>query len=160
MTVVLNNLPGAISEVIEELALMSVNEPEEEYTLKGEVVGSVDFVGPFRGRLSAKCDRKLAVVFASNLLGVERESHQASEKTCDAFGEMLNILCGNLVTKLFGSQHAFSLSMPTCVQLTDEELTSSTLEPVDGRSQLQQERCVFMLDDEPIEFTLDVEAEH
>jgi len=154
MTVLLDNMPDVISEVLEELALMFVHPPQDEHELNRQIAGWIEFDGPVRGRLSAQCSRTLARLLASNLLGTEPDDPQTEEKTCDAFAEMLNVTAGNLVTKLFGSQQTFSLCPPVCVALDDETQDPPTT-PDDETCALRKS-CLLLLENEPIEFTLSI----
>lgn len=156
MTVVLNNLSGTISNVIEELALMAVETPQEQPELIPQIAGWIDLEGSAQGRLYARCGEGLALSLASNLLGVQADDPKAEEIAIDAFKEMLNVLAGHLVTKLFGSEHAFTLSIPTGVRLDGAGHPDET----DTPNHTLQESCTLLLDDQPIEFTLSLFAEH
>lgn len=158
MTVMLNNLASTISNVIEELALMMVETPEQPLRVPQEMTGHIEFTGTVHGRLSATSTKQLGTSLASNLLGLPADDPETSEKALDAFGEMLNIITGNLVTELFGTQHAFSLSIPICRYIepapTDGTAGATPDEPQERWS--LEERCTLLLDEQPIQFVISI----
>jgi len=160
MTVVVKNLAATISEVIEELALMTVEVAEELEEFVPDTAGSIDFSGPVNGRLSARCHRTLGTKLASNLLGLEPDDDDAHEKACDAFGEMLNVICGNLVTKVFDPERTFTISMPQVENPIESESDEPKSEDADVQEAQNegkwsfQETCTLLLDESPVEFTL------
>jgi CheY-specific phosphatase CheX len=157
----LNNLASTISNVIEELALMMVETPEQPMRVPSELAGHIEFAGSVHGRLSATSTEALGVSLASNLLGLPSDDPETREKALDAFGEMLNIITGNLVTELFGTQNAFSLSIPVCRRVepapTDGTVAPTPAENAEPEQRWSlQEKCTLLLDEQPIEFVLSV----
>ena len=64
MTVMLNNLASTISNVIEQLALMMVETPEQPVPVPHELTGYIEFTGTVHGRLSATSTESLGVTLA------------------------------------------------------------------------------------------------
>lgn len=157
MELIVKNLSATISEVIEELALMMIEPVEEEVEYTGDVLAWIDFSGPVNGRLSTRCGDELGIVLASSLLGIAPEDAQAKERACDALGEMLNVICGNLVTKLFDVEKAFVLSMPQVIRMNQDDPDGSNQVSVESKGPWKaQESCAMLLDDQRIEFTLSI----
>ncbi len=104
-------LKDVISNVIAELAMMVVEEPEEWKDPPHELTGHIKFTGPENGKVIIKCSYDFAAELASNLLGISKEQITEAEGL-DAIGELLNVICGNLVTELFGKKTAYILSVP------------------------------------------------
>ncbi len=49
---------------------------------------------------------------AANMLGIDEDDERAREKGIDALKEVLNIIVGNLITSIYGSEQVFDLSIP------------------------------------------------
>lgn len=71
---------------------------------------SVEFHGPMRGRLVLRVSASLMPAIAANMLG-DDESHLVPLQR-DALGEMTNVVCGNLLPLLAGSDAVFRLDAP------------------------------------------------
>ncbi len=80
---------------------------------------SIRYNGPRAGELRLLCDRAFMTSLAGNLLGIEPDDPEADVKGVDAVKELMNILCGQLVTDFHGSDAVFNLSIPECTQLDD-----------------------------------------
>lgn len=87
---------------------------KEEVEDAGEVTylkSAISFDGPTAGVLEMAMPVAVAVEAGANMLGLdEAEAQDCAE---DAFGELANVLCGQLLTTLFGADQVFSLSLPT-----------------------------------------------
>jgi hypothetical protein len=71
----------------------------------------VTFAGPFTGKVVLAVEEAMLPGLAANMLGVD-EAPTAAEQS-DALGELTNVLCGNLLPMIAGSQHVFLLDAPT-----------------------------------------------
>ncbi len=102
-----------VNDVLGELAFMITDASESE-TLSCEVwvTGEVRYRGPQSGALHCWCSRPFGAQLAANLLGIEAGSPDAQLAAEDALRELLNVLCGQLVTRWFGSGAVFNLSIP------------------------------------------------
>ncbi len=106
------SLSRTTAATFEELALLV-----PEYALSPEqdaaaldVTVSVDFRGPFRGRLVVRASACLLPTIASNMLG-EAGSRQPPLQR-DALGEIANVICGNVLPAIAGAEAVFHLSAP------------------------------------------------
>jgi CheY-specific phosphatase CheX len=70
----------------------------------------VDFVGPFNGRVVVKIGSDLMPVLAANMLGQEETPSLSQQR--DAQGELANVICGNLLPMIAGSQAVFHIQAP------------------------------------------------
>lgn len=71
---------------------------------------TVEFHGPMRGRIVLRVTESLMPAIAANMLG-DDESHLVPLQR-DAIGEMSNVVCGNLLPLLAGTEAVFRLDAP------------------------------------------------
>jgi len=109
--------------------------------------------------LSIRCRESLAQMLASNLLGVEPDNLETQAVAWDSLAELLNIICGNLVSTLYESEKVFSLNPPQVDLInpsgTDDNnsVTVNTSETVNTSAEDVQ-KALIMMDSEPTEFCL------
>ena len=116
-------LSEAIEEVLASLAFAFVM-PGEDIPPAGEVMlAEIDFTGPFNGTLRLTIPDELSPMLAENMLGIEQEEC-GEEIQHDALKELLNVICGNLLPRIAGTEPVFNLSSPRIV--TDEEAAESS----------------------------------
>jgi len=157
MTTTCENLASAISDVIEELTLMIVEPSDvlpEDWCPELKV--SIGFDGPVNGRLILLSDGALCDSVAANLLGSDLSDPEVLANAHDAVGELLNVVCGNLVTRVFDSQRAFALTLPE-VEPIDRQQCGDSVVCQGGDL---QEQCVLLLDDSPAMFILEIDQEN
>ena len=70
----------------------------------------VDFAGPFNGRVIVKMGSELLPVLAANMLGQEETPDLDRQR--DAQGEIANVICGNLLPMIAGTQAVFHIQPP------------------------------------------------
>ncbi len=90
---------------------------EEQLNAPVEAAVSVDFEGPFSGRLLVKVCGGLLPVITANMLG-EEEAPSRSQQY-DALGEIANVICGHMLPGIAGSKDIFHVSPPKMVESTD-----------------------------------------
>lgn len=128
-------LTAIFSEVLANLAFLFTDDecrepdPDEVW-----LETTISYHGPFTGTLKFRCARSFCVLLAANLLGIDPEDEAASSQNEDAVKEFMNIVCGQFVTSMYGSEHVYNLSIPRIEELTEvpdltdaDGLTSSTL---------------------------------
>lgn len=106
------SLSQTTAATFEELALLF---PEQELSpeQKGaplDVTVSVDFRGPFAGRLVLSASACVLPAIASNMLG--EAGRRQSPLQRDALGEIANVICGNVLPAIAGAEAVFHLSAP------------------------------------------------
>ena len=86
----------------------------EEHTIP-VLTAAVHFVGSWKGALRIECTPDQTFEYTKRLLGVDRPS-EMNEDVCDAFGELANMIGGNLKAVL---PPVVQLSMPSVVRGED-----------------------------------------
>jgi CheY-specific phosphatase CheX len=132
-------LTTIFSEVLANLAFMFTDEEQvgagsEESWLET----AISYRGPLVGTLQFRCTTGFSVLLAANLLGIDSQEQEAEDKARDAVKEFMNIVCGQLVTVLYGADAVFNLTIPEVTELPEppelepgDSTNSSTLS-VDG----------------------------
>ena len=133
------------SDTLANLAFMFVDdEPTSPGPNEDWFQITIRYKGPRSGRLGLICPRSFTTALAANLLGVNPEDRQANTKAIDAVKELMNILCGQLVTQVYGSDVLFNLSIPRC-RLLDEPPC------LDGPD--DDNACTLSIDGSPVRLT-------
>jgi hypothetical protein len=92
------------------------------------VRGVVEFHGPVEGCLELRLTGDLVPELAANMMGTDEVPDEA---TCrDAVGELVNVICGNLLPELAGYDAVFDLTPP---------LVGADADPLPRRGQLVAE---------------------
>ena len=81
------------------------------------VESMISFSGPQNGSMLLALPKEMCVELAASALGVGRDDPDIAEKGIDAVKEMLNVICGNMLTRIAGSKPVFDLSVPTSREL-------------------------------------------
>ncbi|MEW6014897.1 MAG: chemotaxis protein CheX [Candidatus Zixiibacteriota bacterium] len=118
-------LREVISAVMEQTAFM-FPEPaglEDGFTFdEFEVVlVTLRFSGDREGEMSLVVPVELCHELSANILGEEKADEINRDKCADAAKEMLNIITGQMLTRLFGDGALFNLSAPVCKEPAQEE---------------------------------------
>lgn len=123
-------LVTTLSDVFAGLAFMSVSEdPADAAEIAGArwIEAGITYSGSARGSLRLRCPQGFAYELAGNLLSVSPNDPQIEAKSSDAVKELLNIICGRVITTVYGDKPIFDLTPPTAQYLdTAPELTDST----------------------------------
>ncbi len=120
-------LPKIFSDILSNMAFIFIANADEEeaqsanYTLQTRIF----YFGACKGVLQLRCDGRFAALLAGNLLGVDAADSSAEQKRLDALKELMNVVCGNLVTALYGTEALFDLSIPVVVPLLAGEPVES-----------------------------------
>ena len=114
-------------ETCEQLAFMfaeaaddgDLPEPPDE-----AVQVSMSFMGPQDGRLVLAADRAMCPELAANMLGLDPDDPKAEMRGIDALKELLNVVCGNVLTRMAGDKPVFDLSIPEVHEIDKERWTA------------------------------------
>ena len=105
-------------EVLASLAFM-LPVPPEETSQQGDEqrwrtwVASVAFTGQANGSVMLVAREEMLPQLAANMLGLPEGSEEASaDQQHDALTELANVICGNLLTEMWGPEAAYTLSPP------------------------------------------------
>ena len=112
------------SDVLANLAFMFSDESDTD-TQAGDLwlettIGYYEVGdGGISGKLYLLCPREFSILLAANLLGVNPEDDDAGQAAEDAVKEFMNIVCGQLVTALHGTEDVFNLTIPKLKELPE-----------------------------------------
>ncbi|MCD6288717.1 MAG: chemotaxis protein CheX [Candidatus Hydrogenedentes bacterium] len=145
-TVSEEKLNAAVFDVFEKLVFMfgDVADKEEiSQTLTEDYIHvSMNFTGQSaRGMFALAVPAETSMEIAANVLGVEQDDQLAAAQATDALKEVLNVICGNLLTSVAGEKAVFNLTVPVVSSL-DAEGWSSLLDKLDTHA--------FLVDDSPV----------
>ena len=73
------------------------------------IVASIHFSGHFDGDLFLETSCDLLPVIGMNMLGLDDENSLTHEEQKDAFRELLNVICGNLLPAFAGDKAVFNI---------------------------------------------------
>lgn len=116
------------------------------------VTGRVDFSGFFSGSLVMRISQGAVTELATNMLGLDDNSKVSEEEQQDAFKEMLNVICGNLLPAIAGDREEFAIGPPEVLSEEDarDELTNQNSLSV-VRLMLEEGFCdVYLFADEQL----------
>jgi len=103
---------------------------------------SISYKGNRAGAVFFIVSDKTAKILAYNILGIdENEEDLPSESYMDALKELLNIICGQFITAMFGDEPVFDLTVPETKIISLDEWQES----IDSGNFL-----ALNVDDEPI----------
>jgi hypothetical protein len=90
---------------------------EEQMNAQVEAAVSVEFEGPFSGKLLMRVCGGLLPILAANMLGEEEPPPRSLQY--DALGEIANVICGNVLPGIAGSKEFFHVSAPKMADSND-----------------------------------------
>jgi len=108
-------ISNVVIDVLEELAFMfgeKVDKDELPKNGAGYIQVKMGFTGPQNGEISLTVPEGVSAEIASNILGVDLEEDEVKENNYDALKEVLNVICGQVLTSLEGEEPIFDLSVP------------------------------------------------
>jgi len=114
------NLTPVFSDVLANLAFMFTDENRGDPSpATNWLETTISYHGPTSGTLKLQCPTEFGVLLAANLLGVDAEDDDAGSKAQDAVKEFMNIVCGQFVTTIHGTEQVFDLTIPQTRELTE-----------------------------------------
>jgi chemotaxis protein CheY-P-specific phosphatase CheC len=137
-------------EVMEKQVFMVPEDATAEDFLSAEETflgGSMSFTGELNGSLVIAMPEGLAREIAANFLGVDADDESVDVAFPDALKEMLNIICGNMLTAMCGEHPVFNLTIP--------EVSSVPRDRVAALARLG-EALVFGVEGHPVMLRLDL----
>lgn len=82
------------------------------------VVVLVTFEGPATGQVVAVAEKTTLQELTGNMMGIDNGDISWEDQK-DALKETVNILCGNLLPRIFGSDAIFSIQAPTVITTSE-----------------------------------------
>ena len=132
-------------DVFESLSFMfgeAIDLDEVDSESESFINVSISYKGNRAGAVFLIVSDETAKILAYNILGIdEDEEDLPSESYMDALTELLNIICGQVITAMFGDEPVFDLTVPETKIISLDEWQKS----VDSGNFL-----VLNFDDEPI----------
>ena len=131
-----------LEESLENMAFMfaesiDVNEIAMTATECNKV--SMEFTGTlYNGSLMMVVPSNISNELAANILGIEDSSDDAMELGEDALKEVLNVICGRVLTEISGTEPLFDLSVPKLEIIQINEISQYISD---------QNTCSAMIDD-------------
>ena len=122
----MNPTEQAMRSVVEEtfasLAFMFPVEPDTGAAAPQEptVWAAVDFSGPFRGSLLLSASSGMLEPLATNMLGLDEGISPSQEQKQDAFRELINVICGNLLPVIASPREVFDVHEPRWLAGSDD----------------------------------------
>lgn len=109
-------------------------------TVADPVKASISFEGPIRGTLLLAIPREMCSEVAANSLGMDAGDPEAVSRGEDAFKELINVLCGNVLTEVAGDEVIFDLSIPEMKATSESDWKAL---------QEDENTALFLVDDYP-----------
>ena len=101
-------LMNAIFEVFEKMFFVFLEPVDED--VKYDMIASINFTGPIKGKIDVLLTRDLACAMVQNMLGVDEDG--VTQKLIeDCAKEAVNMIGGNFLQK-YDSSKVFDLSIP------------------------------------------------
>lgn len=103
-----------IFETMIFMDLAEVTEPDQD--IEGDaLLGSITFRGSLEGCLSICCGTSCAQSIARNMLGIDADDELTEEDTCDAIGEVANMVMGSVKKRMADNFGDLQVSIPSVV---------------------------------------------
>lgn len=137
MPVELDEIREVVIRTLEETAFVFA-EPAPEAELEGGVATVIRFDGPASGRMVLASTAPFCVELAATLLGSEPDDPEAEANAGAALAELLNILAGALVHRMFGRTAVCDLGIPAPVAADEAAAAQAVVALVtDGGERLE-----------------------
>jgi chemotaxis protein CheX len=104
-------------EIFETMVFMDISEATEaNQEVEGwALLGSITFKGGIEGCLAICCSTPCSQAIAVNMLGLETPGELTEEGTCDAIGEIANMIMGGVKSRLLKTVGNLEVSIPSVV---------------------------------------------
>ena len=110
-------LREVFADVLEKLAFIFAEpaEPDELQCEETDFISvQMEFTGEvMNGSLTLMVPAEYGAEISANVLGIDEDDEIAVEQAEDAQKEVLNVVCGQLLTAIAGDEPVFDLSVPT-----------------------------------------------
>lgn len=140
-------------DILEKLAFMfgeEVGTEEMPEPSEGITLSSMSFSGEMVGTLEMAVPTEMSVEVAVNVLGIDADEIDA-EAANDSLKEVLNVICGNILTAIAGEEPIFDLSVPGVKDISSSDWRELMNDP---------DSINFLLDDNPVILRLQIEGEN
>ncbi len=110
-----NMLLESVIDVLERFTLVFADPQENTPLQKSSVYmhSTMTFSGPDQGVLAVSAPLPLCREMAANVLGIIDTEEVSTEQAGDALKELVNVVCGDFVTRLYGENALVDISVPS-----------------------------------------------
>lgn len=104
-------------EIFSTMIFMDIQEAKEwdENAAKWDLLGSITFKGGIEGCLAVCCTKPCAQAIAVNMLALDSPNDLTEEGTCDAMGEIANMVMGGFKSRILKTVNNLEVSIPSVV---------------------------------------------
>jgi chemotaxis protein CheX len=136
-------------EVFETMIFMDVETNNEACpTITGTaLLGSITFKGSLEGCLTVCVSQSCAERIAKNMLGMDTEEKLSINETCDAIGEVANMVMGSIKTRIQDVYTNIEVSIPSVIM--GREMTNTL-----GDKAAKTFVCAWLDEQDGVEFSL------
>ena len=118
-------------EIFESLAfVLPAFDEEEEAAEEARTLGEICFHGPVEGTLALSVPNSMLEEISINMLGLDCGETPPAEQQRDAFRELLNVTCGNLLPQIAGTDAVFNIDVAEVRAEDDSQATNEPLATV------------------------------
>jgi len=110
------------ARVLEDLSFLFAEDITVDELPKQEgenVLAEISFSGDAIGSVQLAVPKQMCETFAENVMGLDPDDEIVHAQALDALGEVLNVVCGQLLTAAAGEVPVFDLTVPS-VQVIDQ----------------------------------------
>ena len=116
---------------------------KEQERASEDAAVSVEFRGPFNGRLEIRICGVILPVFGANMLGEDGDLPE--EEQLDVLREIANVVCGNMLPEIGGPKAVFHIEPPYLCQIGQRALGHRESPAAEARIGLEQGRAELFL---------------
>jgi len=104
-------------EVFETMVFMDLTEAAEpDQNVEGwALLGTITFKGSLEGCMAICCNIPCARAIAMNMLGIDTSEELTEDDTCDAIGEIANMVMGSVKSRLLENVGNLEVSIPSVI---------------------------------------------
>jgi len=109
----ISNVVANVFDTMLSMEVESIEGQPAETNHGNHIVGSVSFAGAVLGNLNLHVDEEFACLMTAAMLGMEIDEIEGDEEVHDVIGELCNMICGDLKSKLCDAGLTCELSIPS-----------------------------------------------
>jgi len=110
---IISNVVANVFDTMLSMEVESIEYQPAKINHGNRVVGSVSFAGAVLGNLNLHVDEEFACLMTAAMLGMEIDEVEGDEEVHDVIGELCNMICGDLKSKLCDAGLTCELSIPS-----------------------------------------------
>lgn len=118
-------LSDTVAAMLEEAAFVFSDPVDSESVsndVKERLLGfTIGFDNDASGKIEVYAEKDIAKVIAANMIGCEEDDPEAEENAESALKEFTNILAGNVITAIYGTEPVIDLSLPEEVVFVEKD---------------------------------------